>query len=409
MAFLKRSFLLRRNVDQWLLGLAAASMPIRIGLGPIFLFIFSCLGIYLSCGRHTTARLFAKNFFIFILLYAIWSLSLVLIRGEPFYNNRQIGYTLLIVVFAFAAPGMVLIRNPLRFYVLGSRIGVTIAILTVWFYVFTQGGRIGIGGNQAVFAFVAAVSAISATIPINKSPYWLPNGPHWLILGLVAVLFSQTRAVIVVLPAFAAIEIILFLKRFNIRQQAVTYAIILVACGAFVNFGPLGNIISKRFAGIVEYYSTGNSAKWEDKLSADIREVMWINAVAVIKHYPVAGVGSHSKMEIVRQQAGEKAPMLAGFRHVHNTVLDELLNDGIVGLVCMLAAFIAVFIYLWRTADSWPMRRALIYFGIVCCSYGMLHNPLLHEVTISSVMFFLAALNADASKRVMALRRKCQK
>jgi O-antigen ligase len=34
-----------------------------------------------------------------------------------------------------------------------------------------------------------------------------------------------------------------------------------------------------------------------------------------------------------------------------------------------------------------------------------LHNPLLHEVTISSVMFFLAALNAAASRRIMALRR----
>jgi O-antigen ligase len=35
----------------------------------------------------------------------------------------------------------------------------------------------------------------------------------------------------------------------------------------------------------------------------------------------------------------------------------------------------------------------------------MLHNPLLHEVTISSMMFFLAALNAAASRRVMAAKR----
>ncbi len=97
--------------------------------------------------------------------------------------------------------------------------------------------------------------------------------------------------------------------------------------------------------------------------------------------------------------------MLDGFRHVHNTVLDELLNDGIVGLIFMACAFISIFVYLWRTADSWAMRRALIYFALVCGSYGMLHNPLLHEVTISSTMFFLAALNAAASRRIMAARR----
>jgi len=403
--FLKKSFLYRRKVDQWVLGAASAAMPIRLGLGPIILFLFSCLGIYLSCARHATTRLFAKKFFVFILLYAGWSLGLILFRGEPFTNNRQIGYTLLIGVFAFAAPGMVLIRNPLRFYVIGSRAGVIMAMLAVIFYAITEGGRIGVGGNEAVFAFVAAVSAISATIPVAKSPRWLPNGPQWLILGLIVVLASQTRAVMIVLPVFAMIEIILFLKRYSLPQQSAAYAAILLALTTLAIVGPFSDIISKRFTGMVEYYDTGNSAKWEDKISADIREVLWASAADVIKQHPLVGVGSYSKMEIVRQEAGEQASMLTGLRHVHNAVLDELLNDGIVGLFFVSAAFIAVFAYLWRTASSWAMRRALIYFAVVCGAYGMLHNPLLHEVTIASIMFFIAALNAAASRRVMALRR----
>ncbi len=109
-------------------------------------------------------------------------------------------------------------------------------------------------------------------------------------------------------------------------------------------------------------------------------------------------------MDVVRAQAGEQAALLEGFRHVHNTVLDELLNDGIIGLFLCLRRS-GDFVHLWRNSDSWAMRRALIYFAVVCGSYGMLHNPLLHEVTISSVMFFLAALNAAASRRIMALRR----
>lgn len=405
MSFLKKSFLVRRKIDPWALGLASAAMPIRLGLGPILLFVFSCIGVYLACARHNVARLFPKKFYIFILLYAAWSLGLILFRGEPFSGNRQIGYTLLIAIFAFAGVGMMLIKDPLRAYVLGARVGVGVTVLAVIYLVLMQGGRIGVGGNEAVFAFVAGVSAISAVLPIAKAPRYLPNGPHWLVLGLASVLASETRAVIVVLPIFAAVEIIFFLRRLSARHQGAVYAALAAAIAALIIVGPVGDILSKRFSGMAEYYDSGDSSKWEDKISADIREVMWKSAATVIEHNPIAGVGSYSKMDIVRMQASEQASLLEGFRHVHNTVLDELLNDGIVGLFFMMAAFVSIFVYLWRHADSWAMRRALIYFAVVCGSYGMLHNPLLHEVTISSVMFFIAALNAAASRRIMALRR----
>lgn len=380
-------------------------MPIRVGIGPLILFAFSCIGIYLACARHATTRMFAKKFYLFIILYAVWSLGLILFRGEPFDDNRQIGYTLLITIFAFAGSGMVLIHEPLRAYVLGARVGTLLAVVAAIYLSLIDGGRIGVGGNQAVFAFVAGVASISAAIPLRKAPRYLPNGPHWLILGFAAVLTSETRAVIVVLPIFAALEILIFLKRFSIKQQGAAYAILVAAVAALVVVGPVGSIMSKRFSGMIEYYDTGHAANWEDKISADIREIMWQSAARVIEAHPLAGVGSYSKMDYVRTEAGENAALLDGFRHVHNTVLDELLNDGIVGLLFMAGAFISIFIYLWRTADSWAMRRVLIYFALVCGSYGMLHNPLLHEVTIASTMFFLAALNAAASRRVMAARR----
>ncbi|WP_343313797.1 O-antigen ligase family protein [Brucella sp. BE17] len=405
MSYFKKSFLFRRRVDLWVLGVGAAAMPLRVGLGPLVLFVFSCIGIYLSCGRHASARLFCKKFYVFVLLYAVWSLGLILFRGEPFEGNRQIGYTLLLTMFAFAGSGMVLIHDPLRAYVLGSRIGIIGAAIAAVFLAVTTGQRIGIGGNQAVFAFVAGVTAISAVIPLHRAPRYLANGPHWLVLGLVAVLTSETRAVIVVLPVFAAVEIILFLKRYSIRQQGAVYLALLVALAALVVVGPVGDILSKRFYGMVEYYDSGDSSKWEDKMSADIRGVMWHGAARIIKQNPVAGVGSYAKMDAVRSEAGDQRSLLSGFRHVHNTILDELLNDGIVGLIFMAGAFLSILAYLWRTAASWAMRRALLYFATICGSYGMLHNPLLHEVTISSAMFFLAALNAAAARRVMAVRR----
>ncbi len=405
MKLLKKSFLVRRRIDCWVLAAAAASMPLRFGLGPLVLFLFSCIGIYLACGRHATARLFCKPFYIFILLYAAWSLGLILYRGEPFHDNRQIGYTLLITVFAFAGSGMVLIRDPLRAFVLGSRVGIIAAVIIALYLVVTTDERIGIGGNQAVFAFVAGVAAIAAAIPLHQPPRYLPNGPHWLVLGLVSVLTSETRAIIVVLPIFVAVEIIFFLKRFGIRQQGAAYAALAVALAALIAVGPVGHILSERFSGMVEYYDSGDSSKWQDKISADIREVMWKSATKIIAQHPIAGVGAYSKMDMVRAQADDNALMLEDFRHVHNTILDELLNDGIIGLIFIAGAFLFIFIYLWKTSNSWALRRALIYFTLVCGSYGMLHNPLLHEVTITATMFFLAVFNADATRRIMAARR----
>ncbi len=139
MAFLKRSFLVRRRIDHWALAVASAAMPIRLGLGPLILFLFSCVGIYLSFARHTAVRLLRRNSiysFCFMQL-GPWGLFCI---GEPFNGNRQISYTLLIAAFAFAGPGMLLVRNPLRAYVLGSRVGVLMAVLAVIYVILTQGG-----------------------------------------------------------------------------------------------------------------------------------------------------------------------------------------------------------------------------------------------------------------------------
>lgn len=405
MRFLKKSFLVRRRLDNWFLGLSATAMPIRIGLGPLVLFLFSCVGIYLVAGRHRAVRLFAGKFYIFALLYAVWTLGLIIYRGEPIISNRQVSYTLLFTVFAFAGPGMVLVRDPLRAYVLGSRIGTTLALMSALWLALMTGERVGVGGNAAVFAFVAGVAAISAAIPLSNAPRYLPNGPHWLVIGIAAVMLSETRAVLVVLPVFAVIEIVCFLSQFNRKQQGAAYLAIAAILAALVVAGPVGTVVSKRFSGMIEYYDTGDSSQWTDKISADIREVMWESAGKIILKHPLIGVGGFEKMADVRSEAGANANMLTGYLHVHNTVLDELLNNGLIGLFFLLGAVGSIFVFLWRNASSAGMVRAVGYFAVLSVSYGMLHNPLLHEASISATMLFFAALNAAAARHVMAQRR----
>ncbi len=401
MTFLHRNFIKRRKFDQWVLAFGGLTMPIRVGLGPVVVFLFSCIGIYLTAFRHKSTKPFVGIFLISIIFYFVWVFGLIIWRGQLELGNRQIGYTLLLVLFSFAGPGMVLVRDPLRFYVLGSRVGIFLAAMAAMFVSLYSGVRVGIGGNQAVFAFVAAVAAISATLPVQNAPRFLRNGPQWLALGLLAIMVSETRAVLVVLPLFLAVEIIACVRKFSWQKQSGIYAILAAALAAMLVVGPAGTVIEKRFATMLNYYETGDAAQWKDKSSADIRMAMWRGAVEVIKAHPLTGVGTIDKMPLVQAHAGANKKLLNGFGHVHNVVLDELLHDGIVGLALLLTAFISLFVQLWKTAPDCGTKRVLSYFALVMIAYGMLHAPLFHETSIAVIMLFLGVLNAARVKRVI--------
>lgn len=401
MTFLHRNFIKRRNFDQWVLALGGATMPIRIGLGPVVVFLFSCIGIYLTAFRHKSTKPFIGLFLLSILLYFFWVFGLIIWRDQLSFSNRQIGYTLLLVLFSFAGPGMVLVRDPVRFFSLGSRIGIILAAMAAIFVSLSTGARVGIGGNQAVFAFVAAAIAISATLPVQNAPRFLRNGPQWLALGLLAVLVSETRAVLVVMPLLLLIEIVIYLRRFNWKKQSAVYLGLLVLAVAMFSFGPAGKVVEKRFTTMLHYYESGDATQWKDKKSADIRMAMWRGAVAVIQYNPITGVGTQDKMSLVQAHAGADKKLLKGFWHVHNIILDEILHNGIIGLLLLSTAFITIFVQLWRAASDDTTKRVLCYFAVVLLAYGMFHAPLLHETCIAVIMLFIGSLNAARVKRII--------
>lgn len=360
----------------------------------------------MAAAGHRTARLFARHFYVLILLYGLWTIWLILWRNEPLIGNRQIGYTGFLVATAFAGPGMILIASPLRAYVLGSRLAVILSVLvTLYLSLGTSvqfNTRIGIG-NDAVFAFVAAIAAVAAASPLVRAPRFLPDGPWWLWLGLIPVALSQTRSVLAPLLIVAGLEALRWLYRLNWRQRGIALASMLVLAGAAVSVGPGRELLSNRLTGFLNYTISGDSSDYHDQASDGIRPVLWHGAGEVIKAHPVAGVGAYFKMDLVRDAVGETTFDIKPYLHVHNMFLDELLQGGIVGLCLLVAAFGALAVFLFRTLKA--QRLPILYFGLVWIGYGMYHNPMLHEVSISAIMLFLAAHNAEASKALMRAKR----
>lgn len=407
MRVLQKHFLLRRHIDYRLLCFAALTLPLRLFPGPLILFIFGCIGVYLACYRHRFHRLFGQTFFILISAYMLWSLGLMAVRGELDIGNRQLGYVLLLWVFSFAGLGMVLIREPVRMMALGARIGTVLcAVLVVAEELWWGSGRIGIGGNPAVFAYTAAISALIATLPMRCAPRFLPNGPWYLIIGTGLVFASQTRAVMLTLSIVALVEIVVLISRIASRKVRIGGSLMLVAClTTLVTMGPVASVLTQRFSGMMHYYETGDSSRWTDKISADIRGQMWRGAAEVIAQYPLIGVGAMQKMPAVKAELGDQAALLQGFIHVHNAALDEMLVNGVIGLILLAGAALGGLVFLWRNNSDPAIRRVLIYFVLVWGSYAMLHNPLLHEASIAVTMFFFSGLYAVTARNM--LRKTC--
>lgn len=402
MRIIQKHFLIRRRIDLWLLFAAAVSMPVRLPLGPLILFIFSCIGVYLAVCKKRWNRLYGARFYLLISAYMVWSLGLMAWRGELDFANRQVGYVLLLWLYSFAGLGMVLIRDPVRMAALGSRIGLIICAVVVAGEEVLWGGRIGVGGNPAVFAYAAAITAVMATLPVKHAHRLLPNGPWYLIIGTGIVFASETRAVMITLALLAIVEIIVLIGRIASHKVKVGSSLILAACltGVFT-FGPVASVLSQRFSGMMHYYETGDSSQWADKSSADTREQMWRGSVRVVTENPLVGVGSDQKMPAVRAALGDDATLLDGYKHVHNSVLDELLVNGAIGFLLLMAAGICGFAFLWRNNTDCTVRRVLVYFALAWGSYAMLHNPLLHETSIGVTMFFFSVVYAGTSRNLL--------
>jgi len=400
---LSRFFLFRRRVDKWVLFVGALAQAVRNGISGLVTFVFSCIGFYLWAGRHRSVRPLCRPYHWLALCYVAWSCGLILLRSEHPFHDRQMSYSLLCGFFAFCGAGMVLIADPLRSFVLGSRVGVAVAFVIGLGYALFEPIRQGMGGNEAVFAFTAAISTLAAAIPLKSPPRWAPNGPYYLIAGSLAVLFSETRAVFVPLLLAAFVEIGWTLLTRPGRSKSIALLATAAGIAVLVALPVTRDSLYARLYPVIDYMVPDRSAADQNVLSQSdmIRAYLWSGAVKVIAAHPIVGVGSEAKMQeiIAAQPSPAERPILESFIHTHNAVLDELLNDGAVGLIIVIGIFGSITRYLWAGFESNAERRNLLYFFLVFFSYGMLHNPLLHEMTIATIFFYLGALHATVGRR----------
>lgn len=399
-----RFFLFRRRIDKWGLFAGALTQAVRNSVLGLVTFVFSCIGFYLWVGRHRSVRTLSRPYHWLALCYVVWSCGLILLRSEHPLHDRQMSYSLLCGFFAFCGAGMVLIADPLRNFVLGSRVGVVIAFAVGLGYALFEPIRQGMGGNEAVFAFTAAVSTLAAALPLKSPPRWAPNGPYYLIAGSIAVLFSETRAVFVPLLLAAFVEIGWTVLTRPGRSKSISLLATAAGIAVVAALPVTRDKLSTRLYPVIDYLAPDRSliAQNNPIMESDmIRVYLWSGAVRVIAAHPIVGVGSEVKMReiIAAQPLPAERPALESFIHTHNAILDELLNNGAVGLIIVMGIFASITKYLWAGFVNNAERRNFLYFFLLFFSYGMFHNPLLHEMTIAAIFFYLGVLHAVVGRR----------
>lgn len=395
MKWTTRHFLQRRRWDSWLTALGGAAMPLRHGVTPFVTVFFAAVGIYLVAINHRRARALAPWFTGLALAYLVWSLVLVFVRGDPLMNNQQMSYSLLIGSLAFIANGLVLVRDPLRFFVVGSRVGVVAATVAALSFHLLGESRVGLGGNPAPFAMVAAICMIAAVLPVRNPPRWAPNSIIYALIGAVPIFFSETRALLVIVPLVLVVEYLVWLRTKPRGSQILGAVAGVVLSAGLLSAGPVHDLIERVFTPVILHY-TGQDVEW-NSATGDIRLALWEGAVVSIAERPFLGYGEDRMAHIIHH-APAMHDVLREFKHAHNMFLDEALTHGLPGLFILSGLLVAGLGYVYRHVGDMAAKRNAFYFLAALLSYGSLHNPFLHETTICGIFLYLGVMIAVAAR-----------
>ncbi len=397
---IKRWLLARRSFDALLLALAIALLAIGNPIAKGAFLFFGLIGANLAFARHRTWRYADTAFCAAIIAYASWSIGLMVFRNEPVAGNRMFSYSLIMLGFVFLPLSISLVRQPLDALILGSRAAILAVLALIPFDPMVIGGRIDLGGNAAIVAFLAATAGLAARLDAQRPISLLPNSRFWFYLSFVPVLLSGTRAplfVYLLVALFDGLELIRHWRKtpFRLRSLALPTAAVLIVAAV-----PASSIVSQRIsAGMVELEQMNVSGTAVG--SIDIRMVMWMGALQVISENPIAGVGGLDRMEVVAAAVSPtNAAVVTSFTHLHNLFIDEAISHGVVGLTLLIAIFAVFLVRVTRCSPGHLVPETSYAFVFLVVTFGSFHGVLLNEWMILSIFSFmtliLVAIRRDA-------------
>ncbi len=385
-------FLWRRPIDAWALTTAIALLPFFREISAVIIGIFCGVGIYLIAVRHRSARRVDPLYVKAAAVLAAVALAIGLLHGNLVAEMRWISYPLYFLAASVLFAGWVLVRNPLRQVVLGTRIAIILGLCVAAYEFAFVAQRIGFGTNPANTAFTLALLGIVSRIDAGAAPRWLPNGTGYFYLAAIPALLTGTRAVMIGYAVIVAIDGIAFLLGRNGLREAgrgpvvAASALAILAGGVFFAGEPIAKRTGETVEDIEALVTQGRLAT----VSMNHRQMLWTGAAGVIGGHWLIGMGGEASMAAIK--AGAQRPAeLEPYTHVHNAVLDELRVRGVIGLVAYAGFFAVVFWQIFRCAPP-GLKRNAAYLLVLFAAYGAMHGLLVSDGNVSAIAIVLVAM-----------------
>ncbi|MCC0035263.1 MAG: O-antigen ligase family protein [Hoeflea sp.] len=397
----KKILLMRRRLDGLFFFLAAFFLPLPTEASAILLAIFLCMGLYVVVfkPRRALSHLDTK-FLLVTLMFSASSVAINLANGSIPEDFRWSSYPL---YYSFVIPiifGAVLVRDPLRQFVLGTR--AALLVLAVWGLAEVAAGslRPGFGANPANAAFSITFIAVVSRLNVSSAPMLLSNRYVFFYLGLIAVLITQTRALLPVFAAGLAIDIFGLLRnkvsgRMPVNRRSIGVAVALASCLAITSviYPIYADRIGSTFGEIRHAVQNSDSAATN---GLSIRFAQWRAAVNLITENPLIGRGGAGvSEEIVRHKPEGFSGDLTQFTFVHNFILDETIQRGLLGLAILAGYFGFCLFRIYRFGDA-TMKENVLLILVLTFSFGLLHYLLVKDRhVILYALYFLLLTTAN--------------
>lgn len=414
--FTQNFFLFRRKLDGVIFSLGAFMFLLPTEISAIIFGIFLVMGIYLLVLRPTKSlRHLDKKYVLAALFFSTACFATNLLNGSLPEDMRWSSYPLYHLLVIPIAVGSVLVRDPLRQFVLGTRAGLVIVFLwaitdvaiALWGGADVRAGalRFGMGSNAANAAFAVAFLAVFSRLSVKSPPPLLSNRRIFFYLAFISVLASQTRAVLPVFMIGLAVDLFSLVRNRRtgwwpaVRQNAVMSITLLSIClGSLWILYP---IVSQRiYTTVGEIATSLENPEASTASGISTRLVQWQAASNLIAENPMLGRGGHGISDaIAKYSSPNNQEDLKRYSFVHNFILDETIQRGLVGLTLTLGFFGFCFFRIYSRGDA-SMKENVILVLTLTLSFGMLHYLLVIDRHVALyALYFLLLTTANRGWR----------
>jgi len=406
---MKKFLLIRRHIDGLVFLFAAFMFLLPTEASAIVFGIFLSIGIYLLIFRpkKSLSRL-DKTYVLVTLGFSASSLLINLLNGSLPEDIRWSSYPLYYLLVIPIVIGATLVRDPLRQLVIGTR--AALVVLALWGLAETilAPGRLGFGSNPANAAFSLTFLAIISRLTVSSPPWLLANRYIFFYLGFITVIASQTRAVLPVFLFGMAIDAVrlLFKRnsgwRFGSRHNILASGLALAFCigSIWVIYPSYADRIQSSIKEISNVLQPSEPDSGTAASGLAIRLGQWQAAVSVIAENPLLGRGGTGISEAIIEHSEQALNVdMTQFTFVHNFILDEAIQRGLVGLTLLLGYFGFCFWRIYRHGDS-SMKENVLLILVLTFSFGLLHYLLvIDRHVILYALYFLLLTTANRGWR----------